>query len=48
MCILDASGSIDSEELDVMLRGLFTMAGVEWDAEVRSKAHVQAAKYLRS
>ena len=36
MSILDASGNIDSEELDVMLRGLFTMAGVEWDAEVRA------------
>ena len=30
----DMSGSIESEELDIMLRGLFAMAGMEFDQQV--------------
>ena len=30
----DGSGSIETEELTQMLRGLFTMAGKPWESEV--------------
>ena len=29
-----------------MLRGLFTMAGVEWDAEVKCNACLSGSQYL--
>ena len=29
----DTSGSIDGEEINAMLRGLFAMAGIEFDEE---------------
>ena len=30
----DMSGTIESEELDIMLKGLFAMAGMEFDQQV--------------
>ena len=29
----DTSGSIDGDEIDAMLRGLFAMAGIEYDED---------------
>ena len=29
------SGTIESEELDIMLKGLFAMAGIEFDQQVQ-------------
>ena len=29
------SGTIESEELDIMLKGLFAMAGMEFDQQVQ-------------
>ena len=33
------SGTIESEELDIMLKGLFAMAGMEFDQQVPNRIY---------